>query len=95
MWATKPYRDAVAIQSLISDDAKMVDCDPKVRCLLSRAFVELETLKLRLRMKPAPKAIDTTKLIPKGQRRKLAGSTMTETSHEPSPPPAAPGPTEG
>jgi hypothetical protein len=62
MWKELNYRDAVAIQRLIASDAKKEDCVPKDRCMLARAYVELEMLKLRLRMKPAPKAIDVTKL---------------------------------
>ena len=36
--------------------------------MLGKTFATLEFLKLRLRMKPAPKPIDTTKLQPKQQR---------------------------
>jgi hypothetical protein len=72
MWAPKPYRDAVAIQSLVARDAIDPECGPKERCLLTRAFVELEMLKLRLRMKPAPKPVDTTKLPTKTKPRTAA-----------------------
>ncbi len=68
MWATKPYRDAVAIQALVASDAMKDDCDPKTRCLLARAYKELEELKLRIKMKPAPKPIDTTKIPAKTPR---------------------------
>lgn len=61
MWAEPNYRNAVAIQRLIASDATKPDCEPKTRCMLARAYVELEMLKLRLRMKPAPKPIDVSK----------------------------------
>lgn len=70
MWCSQPYKDAVEIQRLIAKDARKDDCDAKVRCLLARAFKELEELKLRLRMKPAPRPIDTTKTPPKTKRAK-------------------------
>ena len=54
------YIDAIEIQQLVVGDAKSGVCTPRERCLLARAFKELEELKLRLRMKPAPKPIDVT-----------------------------------
>lgn len=57
------YRNALAIQRLVVRDAKADGCEPKVRCLLARAFGELELLKLRLRMKPAPKPIDVSGVV--------------------------------
>ena len=59
---SQPYHNAVAIQKLITADAKSEKVKPRERCLLARAFVELETLKLRLRMKPAPKPVDVSHL---------------------------------
>jgi hypothetical protein len=76
MWATQPYRDAVAIQRLVAKDAMNEECDPKTRCLLARAYKELEELKLRLKMKPAPKPIDTTKIPQKQKRSQSAGSAL-------------------
>jgi hypothetical protein len=60
MWASKPYRDAVAIQRLITEASKTAST--KDLAQLGRAFVSLEMLKLRINMKPAPKPIDTTKV---------------------------------
>lgn len=77
MWATKPYRDAVAIQTLIANDAKDEECDPKTRCLLARAYKELEELKLRLKMKPAPKPVDVSKLQ-KPNRRSQPSQSFEE-----------------
>lgn len=59
MWATKPYRDAVAIQKRIIDE--LPSAPLKDLAQLGKTFATLEMLKLRLRMKPAPKPIDTTK----------------------------------
>lgn len=74
------YRDALAIQRLVARDAKSEEVGPKERCLLARAFKELEELKLRLRMKPAPKPVDVTKIIkPRGSAR---GDRFTETEQE-------------
>ena len=64
MWAIKPYRDAVALQKLITDKAP--EAEPKDVASLAKSFVALEMLKLRLRMKPAPKPIDVSKPKAKG-----------------------------
>jgi hypothetical protein len=65
---SQPYHKAVALQRLVAADAEHPDCTRKERCILARAFVELETLKLRLRMKPAPKPIDVS-VKPKSKAR--------------------------
>ena len=57
---TQPYHDAVALQRLINKAAPQAE--DKDLAALTKSFVALEMLKLRLRMKPAPKPIDTTKL---------------------------------
>jgi hypothetical protein len=59
MWASKPYRTACDLQDLITVAAK--DCEPKDLASLGKTFATLEMLKLRLRMRPAPKAVDVTK----------------------------------
>lgn len=61
MKLSEAYRDALAIQRLVAKDAKDPELVAKDRCLLARAFVELETLKLRLRGKGPPKAVDMEK----------------------------------
>lgn len=71
---SQSYHSAVAIQRLVVTDAKNPECLPKERCLLTRAFVELETLKLRLRMKPAPKPVDTEKLDEQKRKAKAKAS---------------------
>lgn len=70
------YRSALAIQRLVAKDAVNTDCGLRDRCLLARAFKELEELKLRLRMKPAPRPIDTTKL--RSHTRRTSAPTFTE-----------------
>lgn len=52
---------AVAMQKVILADCLNPETDPKLKPTLARAYKELEELKLRLRMKPAPKPIDVTK----------------------------------
>lgn len=60
MWQCKPYRDAVKLQGLITKAAP--EAEDKDLAALTKSFVSLELLKLRLRMKPAPKPVDTEKL---------------------------------
>lgn len=64
---SKPYHDAVGIQRLITGASK--EAATKDLAQLAKAFVALEMLKMRIRMKPAPKPIDTTKLQPKGREK--------------------------
>ena len=59
MWASKPYRDAVALQDLIVSASKTAPT--RELAALGKTFATLEMLKLRLRMKPAPKPVDTEK----------------------------------
>lgn len=59
MWQSKPYRDALALQELINDRAPTAEA--KDLASLGKTFVALEMLKLRLRMKPAPKPVDVSK----------------------------------
>jgi hypothetical protein len=66
MWNTRPYRDTVALQQLIM--AAAPKAGGKELALMSRAYGSLEMLKLRLKMKPAPKPIDTTKIAPSAKR---------------------------
>jgi len=76
MWAPKPYRDAVAIQRLITDASK--EASAKDLAALGKTFVSLEMLKLRLRMKPAPKPVDVTKLKTEKQQLAVNGEDFTE-----------------
>lgn len=57
----EPYRKAVAMQRQLAADCLAEDCDRKLRPQIAKAYVELEHLKLRLRMKPAPKPVDVSK----------------------------------
>lgn len=75
------YIDALAIQQLVVKDAKSDGCTPRERCLLARAFKELEELKLRLKMKPAPKPIDVSAPI----RRPKASAEFVEQPAQPKP----------
>ena len=59
------YKHSVALQRLIMEKAP--ESEAKDVASLAKSFVALEMLKLRLRMKPAPKPIDVSK--PKKQER--------------------------
>lgn len=56
---SKPYHDAVGLQRLVTEASK--SAEPKDLAQLSRSFVALEMLKLRIKMKPAPKPIDVSR----------------------------------
>jgi len=56
---SQPYRDAVALQRLIMQKAP--EAAAKDVANLATSFTRLELLKLRIRMKPAPKPIDVSK----------------------------------
>lgn len=64
---SQPYRDSVAIQRRIMQVIDTVET--KEIANLAKSFATLETLKLRLRMKPAPKAVDVSKLQPKSKKQ--------------------------
>lgn len=72
MWPTEAYSTALAIQRLIAKCALDDKLDRKLLPGYARAFCELEELKLRLRMKPAPKPIDVA--ISPPMKRLAAGS---------------------
>lgn len=74
MWCSKPYKDAVDIQRLITATAP--NAEAKDLASLGKTFVALEMLKLRLRMKPAPKPIDVSK--DQGKRKPKALPTFEE-----------------
>lgn len=75
---SQPYKDSVEMQRLLIADARARDCEPRLRCLIARAYKELEELKLRLRMKPAPKPIDTTLVAKRSNKGMLSQSETTE-----------------
>jgi hypothetical protein len=57
---SKPYHDAVAGQRDVM--RRLQKASDKDAAMLLKSFATLEMLKLRLKMKPAPKAIDVTKI---------------------------------
>ena len=75
MWQTKPYRHAVELQELVMSTSR--DAEAKDVAALAKSFVALEMLKLRLRMKPAPKPVDVSKLQ-KPSRQAKAQSQFAE-----------------
>lgn len=54
------YHTAMKLQRLIDKAADTAT--PKELSMMGATFAKIEMLKLRLRMKPAPKPIDTTKM---------------------------------
>ena len=73
---SQPYHHAVALQRLI------IEASPKAEdkdlASMTKSFVALEMLKLRLKMKPAPKPIDTTKLPTKPGKSSVTHLAPTE-----------------
>ena len=61
MFYPPALKAAVAMQKVILADCLNPDTDVKLKPTLARAYKELEELKLRLKMKPAPKPIDVSK----------------------------------
>lgn len=59
------YRGAVAAQRVALERITDPQTDSKAIAQLMASYVKMEMLKLRLRMKPAPKPIDTTKVAKK------------------------------
>lgn len=60
-----PYHNAVEAQRVAMERIRNPECSDKTIAQLMRAFVDLEMLKLRLRMKPAPKPIDVSPKVKK------------------------------
>ncbi len=94
MYASEPYRNAVALQRLLIDTANAVDSKPLERASCARAFVELEEMKRKIAMRPLPKPVDVSKLG-KGKRKAQSGPAYQEPieSSGPGQAPALPKPT--
>jgi hypothetical protein len=74
---TRPIRAkaaayAIELQDLLMNDARDGEVTASVRAQIARAWVDLQEMRLRLAMKPAPKPIDTTQLQPR--QRKSPGT---------------------
>ena len=63
---------AVELQELLMADARSGEVTPAVRAQLARAWVDLQEMRLRLAMKPAPKPIDVSGLRKTRQKTSLA-----------------------
>lgn len=61
----KPYHDACALQRLLMSAAESGTTKPSDLAQVARAWDVLEERKRVMRMKPAPRPIDTTKLATK------------------------------
>lgn len=51
---------AIELQDLLMSDARSGEVTPAVRAQLARAWVDLQEMRLRLAMKPAPKPVDVS-----------------------------------
>ena len=71
MWATKPYRDAVAIQKVIMLRIESGEVDDKTLAALARAMCDLEESKRKLKMKPLPKSVDVSKHVSRGRSAQI------------------------
>jgi hypothetical protein len=69
------YRGALKLQRLIMAEAP--EAGAKELAMIGKTYASLEILKLRLRMKPAPKPVDTTKLQ-QGRGRPAVQPSFTE-----------------
>lgn len=77
MYATKPYRDAVKMQTVLMRDIENPATKPIERAQLARAWDALEERKRILKMKPLPKPIDVSANQGK-QTRKPAANNFIE-----------------
>jgi hypothetical protein len=60
VYATKPYRDCVAVQRVIMARIATGDVEDKTLAALARALCDLEETKRKLKMKPLPKPVDVS-----------------------------------
>jgi hypothetical protein len=70
---TRPVRSKAAAYAIELQDIALRDCRAEttpvhIRAALMRAWVDLQEMRLRLAMKPAPKPIDVSTLHPKPKR---------------------------
>lgn len=70
---TLTYHNACELQRLVMNDARNPELKKGLLPSYARAFKEMEELKLRIRMKPAPKPIDTTKIQKPAKHAKSDG----------------------
>ncbi len=50
--------EACELQRLMMEDVRKPDVKPSVRALIARSWVQVQEMRLRIAMKPAPKPID-------------------------------------
>jgi len=78
---SRPYHDAVEMQQILVADVRKQPVRMTDRAVLARAYVELEEMKRKLKMRPLPKSIDVSKL-PRNQPKRTQGPSFTETEKE-------------
>lgn len=62
------FQRLVALQRVLEADILNKDTSPTARAKVAHAYKEFEELKRLVRMKPAPKPVDTTKAAPRPGR---------------------------
>ena len=75
---------AQELQALLMKDARMEDVKGAVRAQIARAWVDLQEMRLRLAMKPAPKPIDVSDRA-NGKRKRQAPGPVLLGAPEPAP----------
>ena len=83
MWATKPYLQAVQMQSFLLEDAINPTTKPSDRAQVARAWDVLEDRKRVLKGKGAPKPVDTVALHEAKRKRAKPSSGFTEAKAKP------------
>lgn len=73
--------DLLDLQALLMDDARKPEIKPSVRAMVSRAWKELQELRLRLQMKPAPKPIDVQPRQPRRRGKSAVPVDTTQADH--------------
>jgi hypothetical protein len=69
------YSNAVNLQQLVLSDAQAAEVKPGLRARLVDAFIQLEELKRKLKMRPLPKPIDVSH---KKAKSRPTGPAFTE-----------------
>jgi len=63
------FAEAKELQKLLMADARNPDVSAAVRGSLARSWCELEETKRKLKMRPLPRSIDTTKLAKRSRAK--------------------------
>ena len=73
---TGVYSQLKELQAILMDAAKSEEITPSALAQVTRAFTDAEEMKLRIRMKPAPKPVDVSTV---GRKPSPTSASFTET----------------